>query len=140
MEDLYTTLGVGRDAEAREIKKAYFDLAKIHHPDKGGKEEVFKKIQNAYDVLSDNDKRKMYDITGNTNPQDNGPGPGPGFGFRVDPFGGMRMPGMGGMGGIDLNDLFGAQPSLHFAKNHLNQAEYNRHRCLAVLKSFLLSQ
>jgi len=107
MEDLYTTLGIGRDAESREIKKAYFDLAKVHHPDKGGNEEKFKKIQNAYDVLSDDDKRRMYDMTGNANPNDSPQGGGPGFSFRVDPFGGMRMPGMGGMGGIDLNDLFG---------------------------------
>jgi DnaJ-class molecular chaperone len=103
MSDLYKILGVGRDAEQKEIKRAYFDLARTNHPDKGGDTEKFKEIQNAYDVLGDSDKRRMYDMTGNTNPNDVGGGHGmPGgmpFGGHGMPFGGMPgMPGMGGGG------------------------------------------
>lgn len=109
MSDLYNVLGVGRDADAKDVKRAYFDLAKTHHPDKGGDVEKFKEIQNAYDVLSDSEKRRMYDMTGDTNP--NNAGQGQGFGG----FGGMGgMPGMPfGMGGmpfgmnVDLGGLFG---------------------------------
>ncbi len=64
MEDLYEILGIAKDATPKEIKRAYKDKAKRHHPDKGGDEEVFKKIQQAYDVLSDPLSRKMYDTTG----------------------------------------------------------------------------
>ena len=68
MPDLYKVLGVGKDADERTVKKAYFELAKTHHPDKGGDTEKFKEIQNAYDVLSDDGKRRMYDMTGEENP------------------------------------------------------------------------
>ena len=47
--DYYETLGVTRDSNATEIKKAYKKLASKHHPDKGGDQEEFKKIQKAYD-------------------------------------------------------------------------------------------
>lgn len=49
--DPYTILGIRKGASADEIKKAYRRLARMHHPDKGGSEEMFKKIQNAYDSL-----------------------------------------------------------------------------------------
>jgi len=61
----YDTLGVDEDASAREIKKAYRKLARKHHPDRNpddpGAEERFKKIQEAYSVLSDEEKRQQYD-------------------------------------------------------------------------------
>ena len=61
----YDTLGVEEDASAREIKKAYRRLARKHHPDRNpddpGAEERFKKIQEAYSVLSDEEKRQQYD-------------------------------------------------------------------------------
>ena len=108
MSDLYSLLGVGRDADSKDIKRAYYDLAKVNHPDKGGNPEKFKEIQNAYDVLSDSEKRQMYDMTGNTNPNDN---PQQGGHFSGMPFGmgGMGMPfgmGMSGMN-VDLGGLFG---------------------------------
>ena len=86
MSDLYTVLGVSRSADASEIKKAYMGLAKTHHPDKGGDTEKFQQIQNAYDVLSDSDKRSMYDVTGNANPGSAGPpqqSPFQGFNFGI---------------------------------------------------------
>lgn len=61
---LYDTLGVARDAQPDEIKKAYRKLAMKHHPDKGGDPELFKKISHAYDILSDAQKRTVYDQTG----------------------------------------------------------------------------
>lgn len=69
--DLYKTLGVDRNADDRTIKKAYFDLAKRHHPDKGGDVEEFKKIQKAYDILGTSDTRQFYDQTGQI-PGENG--------------------------------------------------------------------
>lgn len=61
---LYDTLGVEKEASIFEIKMAYRKLAKIHHPDSGGDEEEFKKISEAYEVLSSPEKRKRYDETG----------------------------------------------------------------------------
>jgi curved DNA-binding protein CbpA len=62
--DLYGDLGVARDATPEEIKAAYRRLAMQHHPDRGGDDDAFKKVQNAYDVLSDLEKRAEYDATG----------------------------------------------------------------------------
>jgi molecular chaperone DnaJ len=64
--DYYQVLGVGKNASADEIKKAYRKLAKVHHPDKGGDETIFKEISEAYEVLSDNDKKARYDTFGHT--------------------------------------------------------------------------
>ena len=65
-EDYYKTLGISRSASAREIKRAYHKLAAEHHPDKNpddkeGAEMRFKAVASAYEVLSDEDKRKKYD-------------------------------------------------------------------------------
>ncbi len=57
----YTILGVEKNASDEQIKKAYRNLAKEHHPDKGGNKETFQKIQEAYNTLSDPEKRKLYD-------------------------------------------------------------------------------
>jgi len=61
---LYEVLGVEKDADAKEIKKAYRKLAVKHHPDKGGDEHLFKEINAAYEILSDEEKRKLYDKYG----------------------------------------------------------------------------
>jgi molecular chaperone DnaJ len=63
--DPYTTLGVGKNASADEVKKAYRKLAHQYHPDKkGGDEAKFKEINEAYQTLSDPDKKARYDQFG----------------------------------------------------------------------------
>jgi molecular chaperone DnaJ len=100
-QDYYETLGVGRTAAPDEIRKAYRRLARKHHPDvnPGDKaaEDRFKEVQEAYDVLSDEKKRQMYDQFGFYS--ENGyPGAGAPHG--------QQGPGMG-FGGFDFGDLFG---------------------------------
>jgi hypothetical protein len=62
----YTELDVPVDASLETIKQRYRTLAQMHHPDKGGDEELFKRIKLAYEILSDPIRRKQYDITGET--------------------------------------------------------------------------
>jgi len=87
VSDHYETLGVSRDASQEEIKKAYRKKARRLHPDVNpGPEaaEDFKRLSHATDVLSDPEKRRVYDATGNENGTDTGFGggfPGTGFGF-----------------------------------------------------------
>jgi DnaJ-class molecular chaperone len=59
--DHYSILGISKGASDDEIKSAYRKLARTHHPDKGGDKERFQKIQQAYETLSDKDKRQQYD-------------------------------------------------------------------------------
>lgn len=60
--DYYSILGVARDADSAAIKKAFHSLALTHHPDKGGDEERFKQIREAYETLMDATKRRQYDM------------------------------------------------------------------------------
>ncbi|HEY4506962.1 MAG TPA: DnaJ C-terminal domain-containing protein [Candidatus Paceibacterota bacterium] len=95
MSDYYTTLGVTKNSSPEEIKKAYRKLAHQHHPDKqGGDEKKFKEINEAYQVLSDPEKRAQYDQFGSAPPG--------GFGSQ-GPFGGFS----GGFNQeVNLEDLF----------------------------------
>lgn len=64
MKDYYKILGVNPDASEEEIRQAYYKLAHKYHPDKGGDPEKFKEINEAYQVLSDKEKRRQYDMYG----------------------------------------------------------------------------
>src|ERR1051325_201189 len=115
MKDLYKTLGVGEDADEATIKKAYRKLAKEFHPDVTGgdkkKTERLKEINEAYDVLSDKEKRAAYLRLKHAPVRPDGMPEG----FDPEMFpppwgggGGGGRPGVpfGGGGGIDMGDLF----------------------------------
>jgi molecular chaperone DnaJ len=101
--DPYTTLGVSRNASADEIKKAYRKLAHQYHPDKkGGNEAKFKEINEAYQILSDPDKKSRYDQFGHA-------GTSGGFGGgQYQDFSGFDFGGMGG-GFENIFDMFGGR-------------------------------
>src|SRR5690242_339959 len=90
MRDLYEVLGVERGASQADLKKAYRRLAQQYHPDKCGgdkdAEEKFKEAANAYQVLSDDEQRAMYDRYGFDGIKRGGGGPGPGFSTVEDIF------------------------------------------------------
>jgi molecular chaperone DnaJ len=96
--DYYEVLGVDKGASADEIKKAFRKAAVQHHPDKeGGDETKFKEINEAYEVLKDQQKRQRYDQFGHAGVGGNGGGYG----------GGNPFEGFGGFGGQNVNFDFG---------------------------------
>lgn len=114
--DYYSVLGVSKDADADAIKKAYRNKARKCHPDVGGDEKEFKEINEAYEVLSDPEKKKIYDQFGTTNPNDyqdfvsNYSGSDEYFqgGFDWEEIlNAMRNPAVGDVFGFDLGDIFG---------------------------------
>ena len=106
-EDYYKTLGVGRDASKADIQKAYRELALKYHPDRNPDDKdaktKFQKVQEAFDVLKDSEKREMYDRYGSSFEKMGAGGPrgggawgagfGPGAGFAAED--------------IDFSQLFG---------------------------------
>jgi molecular chaperone DnaJ len=87
-KDYYTILGVSKTATEDEIKKAYRKLAHQYHPDKtGGDDKKFKEINEAYQVLSDKNKRSQYDRFGTAEPMGGFGAGGPGFGAQWGGFG-----------------------------------------------------
>lgn len=115
-KDYYEVLGVSRDADAAEIKKAFKKLAREHHPDvaadKEAAEQKFKEINEAYEVLSDPAKRKKYDRLGANweHGSDFVPPPGAG-GFGFDPNGSEYEFHFGGSTGFSdfFENLFGGR-------------------------------
>lgn len=96
--DYYEVLGVSKNASADEIKKAFRKAAVLHHPDKeGGDEAKFKEINEAYEVLKDQQKRQRYDQFGHAGVGGNAGGAG----------GGNPFEGFGGFGGQNVNFDFG---------------------------------
>jgi curved DNA-binding protein len=107
-KDYYAVLGIGRNASEQDIKKAYRKLARQYHPDvnPGNKqaEARFKEINEAYEVLSDKEKRSKYDRFGpdwQRYEQFSGVGSAGGGGMGGDPFGGV-----GGAGNVNFADIF----------------------------------
>ncbi len=103
--DFYEILGVAKDASDEDIKKSYRKLAMKFHPDRNPDdkeaESKFKEAKEAYEILSEPDKRKLYDAYGHAgiNPQGGGPGPGGFSGGFGDAFGDIFSEIFGGQGG-----------------------------------------
>lgn len=108
-KDYYKVLNIARNASKDEIKKAYRRLAHKFHPDKGGDEKHFKEINEAYQVLSDEQKRSQYDQFGEMREHAGGASQQGGFewpgGFRVD-FGDGGAGDGRGFGDFDFSDVF----------------------------------
>ncbi|MCK9578157.1 molecular chaperone DnaJ [bacterium] len=124
-KDYYQILGVSKTSSPDEIKKAYYKLAHQYHPDKkGGNEEKFKEVNEAYQILSDKDKRAQYDRFGTV--FGNGGQPGGG----AEGFGGFNgnvnwedvMGGFGAGGIEDIFEMFGGG----FGANSRNPQDVKR--------------
>jgi DnaJ-class molecular chaperone with C-terminal Zn finger domain len=105
-KDYYEILGVNKKAQKDEIKKAFRTLAHKYHPDKkSGDDAKFKEINEAYSVLSDDNKRAQYDTYGSGFNQSGGAGQSGGFeGFDFSQF---TQGGNSGGFEFDFGDLFG---------------------------------
>jgi DnaJ-class molecular chaperone len=112
-EDFYKTLGVAKNASQAEIQKAYYDLAKKYHPDKNPDDKTAKKkfqqVQAAFDVLSNAEKREMYDRYGSSFETRGAGGPGgPQYSYN---WGGGPGAGFGGANAgpedFDFSQFFG---------------------------------
>ena len=114
IRDPYKTLGVGKDASASEIKKAYYGLAKKFHPDTNKDataKDRFAEVQSAYEILSDAKKKEQYDQFGAAGFDPNAAGGmgGDPFGAGGNPFAGFGGQGGGGFGSnFNFEDLFQA--------------------------------
>ncbi len=106
-QDYYDTLGIKKGATKADIKKAYRTAAKKHHPDKGGDQEQFKKVNEAYETLSDDNKRAQYDRFGKAG-VGGGVGGGGTQGFGGFDFNGFQSGAQQNVNFEDLGDIFGS--------------------------------
>lgn len=102
--DYYSILGVSRNASEQDIRKAYKKLSMQHHPDRGGNEEEFKKVNEAYSTLKDPQKRAEYD---NPQPQ-------------------MRSSDFSNAFGADFNDIFSSMFGAGFQQQRSGGRQKNR--------------
>jgi len=147
---LYDLLGVSRNASDQEIKKAYHKLAKTHHPDKNPESaEKFKEISFAYQVLTDENKRHIYDSQGLEGLKEGGAGGGGSMadifghlfgGSGGDPFGsfgGLFGGGMGGGGGGGRNRRRKGDDIAHPLKVTLEQLYKGDTRTLEISRKVI---
>ena len=122
MSDYYAILGVGRDADDPTIKKAYRKLAMQHHPDRNGgdreAEARFKEITEAYDVLRDPDKRRIYDRYGEAGLRGAGAGAAGFHHFDLSEALNIFMRDFGGFAGFE--EVFGGGMRQHAAERRGN--------------------
>ena len=136
MSDPYTILGVSKNASQDEVKKAYRKLAHQHHPDKkGGDEKKFKEINEAYQILSDPEKKSRYDSFGYAQDGQFGHGGGNGQDFGGFDFGGGFSGGFedifnmfsGGFGGGTRREPTKGEDlhmEIHLSKKDLGQTRH----------------
>ncbi|MDO8511783.1 MAG: molecular chaperone DnaJ [bacterium] len=109
-KDYYKILGVNKNSSEDEIKRAYRKKAHEHHPDKGGDQEKFKELNEAYQVLGNAEKKQQYDQYGQTFEDAGRNGDGGASGFGGNPFGGqgfdVNFEDLGGFGDI-FSQFFG---------------------------------
>ena len=156
--DYYEVLGVSKDASKDEIKKAYRKLSKKYHPDinkEEGADEKFKEISEAYEVLSDDNKRANYDQFGHSGAQG---------GFGSQGFGGQDFSGFGGGFEDIFSSFFGGSrqrdpnaprkgddlqytmtlvfekmlPVIHVMVMVLNQAQVKKHVAIVMVQDMYL--
>ncbi len=141
MKDYYTVLGVSREASEEDIKKAYRKLAHQYHPDKaGGNEAKFKEVNEAYQVLSDRQKRAQYDRFGSAGAGGGGVPPGwEGF----SGFGGQGQHWNVNFGAEDLGDLsdifeqfFGGQAAASRRPTYTRGSDIEIHEEITLEEAF----
>jgi len=117
--NLYSVLGLNRQADTQEIRTAYKQLAKEHHPDKGGDPEKFKELSEAHEVLSDESRRRHYDMTGSISEQEHAQQSPFGMpsGMFSQMFGGMFPGGPGGPGPAFAQGMNSAIPKRREGKS-----------------------
>ena len=130
----YDLLGVDKKASYDEIKKAYRKQALKKHPDRGGDKEEFAKLQNVYEVLSDKEKRDIYDKYGEDGLKEGGGAGGDPFDIFGQMFGG------GGRGGQKQQGPKKGKPVMHPMKCTLEEIYSGKQTKIAVNRDRICSK